>query len=179
MVYGKTEYWYSWQSNGTSARDRVQPHFFKADRLVPPPELLVRHLTLRAALPCMGSLLVRRSAFLACGGFERSFRGLVDDAVFLGKFCLDHAVYVSEECWDRYRQHAESDTAVAEAAGRMRAAQESYLSWLEDYVQKREVADPGVHSALVQAKRRLARAPAGWRSRVERLVRRAARALQI
>jgi hypothetical protein len=73
----------------------------------------------------MGSLLVRRRAFLAVGGFEESFRGLVDDAVFLGKFCLRHAVYVSNECWDRYRQHPESDTAVAAEHGRMRAAQRS------------------------------------------------------
>jgi glycosyltransferase involved in cell wall biosynthesis len=173
MVYARTQYWHSWQGNDGAHLDRVQPHYFGADRLVRAPELLVRHLSLRAALPCMGSLLVRRRAFLAVGGFEESFRGLVDDAVFLGKFCLHHAVYVSNECWDRYRQHPESDTAVAAEHGRMRAAQRSYLSWLNDYVDQQGVRDRRLRGALQGAVRRLDRPPGQWRSRLERRLRRA------
>ena len=86
VVYGKTEYWRSWQDTRSRSLDYIQPHYFHANRIVRPPDLLVRYLSLRAAYPCMGSLLVRRSAFNAIGGFEESFRGLVDDLVFFAKF---------------------------------------------------------------------------------------------
>ena len=107
MVYGKTRYWRSWQPDARS-RDRIQPHWFRAERVVPPPELLVRYLEYRAALPSPTSLLVRRSACLAVNGFEDSFRLMHEDQVFLAKICLQHAVYVSNECWDWYRQHPDS-----------------------------------------------------------------------
>lgn len=173
MIYAKTEYWYSWQ--GTEARqpDRIQPHYFHADRLVRAPELLARHLSLRAAVPCMGSLLVRRAAFLEIGGFEDAFRGLVDDAVFLGKFCLRYDVYVSSECWDRYRQHAASDTAVAGAEGKMRAAQQRYLEWLREHIEARGVTHAGLQRALRDAIQRAESDPGTLRSRMQRAWRRA------
>jgi glycosyltransferase involved in cell wall biosynthesis len=173
MIYGKTEYWRSWQASGSPPPDRIQPHYFRANRILRPPDLLVRHLSLRAAYPCMGSLLVRRRAFKAVGGFEESFRGLVDDLVFLGKFCLWHTVYVSDECWDRYRQHPESDTALAEAQGRTRSVQRAYLSWLAGYLEQEGVQDERLHTALRAAMRRIDRAPDHWRSRLERMFRRA------
>ena len=97
---------------------------------------------------------MRRSAFNAIGGFEESFRGLVDDLVFFAKFSLHYSVYVSDECWDRYRQHAESDTALAEAQGRGRSAQRTYLSWLERYIEQEGVRDESVHRAVRGALRR-------------------------
>jgi glycosyltransferase involved in cell wall biosynthesis len=175
MVYGKTEYWYSWHGKDCHRLDRVQPHHFRADRVVPAPELLVRHLSLRAAVPCMGSLLVRRRAFMTVGGFDESFRGLIDDAVFLAKFCLRHAVYVSSDCWDRYRQHQESDTALAEQEGRMHRAHRSYLEWLEGYLDQQHIRDRHVRTALRGALRRHDRSPNDWRARCERILRRGRR----
>ena len=78
--------------------------------------------------------------------------------MFFAKICLSHTVYVSEECWDRYRQHPESDTAVAEAQGRGRSVQRRYLSWLERYIEQQGVQDPSVHTALRGALRRSHRA---------------------
>jgi glycosyltransferase involved in cell wall biosynthesis len=172
MVYAKTEYWHSWQGGEARQADRIQPHYFRADRLLKAPELLARHLSLRAAVPCMGSLLVRRQAFLDIGGFDDAFRGLVDDAVFLGKFLLHHDAYVSNECWDRYRQHAGSDTAVAGAEGKMRSAQRRYLAWLREYVEAQGVEDRALWRALNGAIRRVEADPAELRNRVGRLWRR-------
>jgi glycosyltransferase involved in cell wall biosynthesis len=169
MVYGKAEYWHSWQGDGS--RDRVQPHHFVADRLVRPPELLQRYLSLRAALPGMSSLFISRHAYLSVGGFEEQFRGLVDDAVFLGKFCLRYAVYVSNECLDRYRQHPESDTAVAEKEGRMRREHRYHLVWLQAYIERQGIQYQHVHSAVRRAIRRLDRDPGDWRGRFERMLR--------
>jgi glycosyltransferase involved in cell wall biosynthesis len=173
MIYGRTVYWRSWQGSCSPHPDRIQPHYFRANRLVPPPDLLVRYLLLRAAYPCMGSLLVRRHAFLVMEGFDESFRGLGQDLVFLAKVCLRYSVYVSDECWDRYRQHSESVTALAEAQGAVRSAQRVYLSWLESYIQHEGVEDEQLSTALRAAVRRTDRAPHDWRSRLERIFRRA------
>jgi glycosyltransferase involved in cell wall biosynthesis len=175
MVYGKTEYWHSWQDTGSPLLDYLQPHYFRANRTIRPPDLLVRYLSLQAAYPCMGSLLVRRMTYTAVGGFDESFRGLVDDLVFFAKICLRHTVYVSDECWDRYRQHAESDTALAEAQGRSRSMQRAYLSWLAKYIEEEGVQNERLHRALRGALRRNGRAPDHWRSRLERVFRRAVR----
>jgi glycosyltransferase involved in cell wall biosynthesis len=175
LIYGKTEYWKSWDPRNSPHLDRIQPHYFRANRVFRPPDLLVRHLLLRAAYPCMGSLLVRRRAFLAVGGFEESFRGFGEDLMFLGKLCLRHPVYVSDECWDRYRQHSESVTAVAEAQGGIRGAQRSYLSWLAGYIEQQGIQDGRLHQALRAAIRRSDRAPDHWQSRLARVFRRAVR----
>jgi glycosyltransferase involved in cell wall biosynthesis len=172
MVYAKTEYWHSWQGGEARQADRIQPHHFRADRLLKAPELLARHLALRAAVPCMGSLLVRRQAFLDIGGFDDAFRGLVDDAVFLGKFLLKHDAYVSNECWDRYRQHAASDTAVAGAEGKMQDAQRRYLDWLREYIAAQGVENTPLQRALDGAIRRVGTDSGGLRQRAGRAWRR-------
>lgn len=151
MVYGTTEYWYSWRGDGRA--DRVQPHGFRADRVVPAPDLLMHFLTHRAALPCIGSLLVRRTAILHVEGFEDSFRTLYEDQAFLAKICLRSDVYVSSECWDRYRQHDASICAVAEARGEMDGARQTYYAWLREYMGRQGVTDPRVWRALEHAER--------------------------
>lgn len=175
MVYGRTEYWHSWQGEGARYPDRVQSHFFSADRRVQAPDLLIAYLSLRAAYPCMGSLLVRRQAYLEVGGFEESFTELCTDLVFLGKFCLTYDVYVSNECWDRYRQHAGSSTAIAGSAGRMQSANLRYLRWLHSYIAAGGTANPLLERALQGAIRRTELGPHACQNRIGRAVRRLTR----
>ncbi len=174
VVYGRTEYWQSWAPGRSARDDRIQPHYFRADRVVHPPDLLAGHLLLTAAYPCMGSLLVRRRAFEAVGGFDESFGRIGEDLVFFAKLCLRYPVYVSDECWDRYRQHPRSTTAAA-AEGEVRGAHRAYLAWLDHYLQQQGVQDTRVRGALRAAARRSARRPGDWRSRIERVRLRAAR----
>jgi hypothetical protein len=148
MCYGTTQYWYSWQGAEAPERDRIQPHHFRANRVVQAPELLIRFLTHRAALPGTNSLLIRRRAFLDVGGFEESFPGLAEDQAFLAKFCLRHPVYVHDECLDRYRQHDDSCCAVAVRAGEVRDGQLRYLEWLEAHIRAIGCADSRVWKAL-------------------------------
>ena len=46
------------------------------------------------------------------GGFEEQFRGMFEDQVFLAKVFLKSHVFVTQECWDRYRQHPESCVSI-------------------------------------------------------------------
>jgi glycosyltransferase involved in cell wall biosynthesis len=177
MVYGATQYWHGWLGAAAPARDRVQGHWFRANRVLRPPDLLVRYLTLRAALPSPVSMTARRAALLEVGGFEESFRTLYDDQVFLVRFCLRHAVYVSNEWLDRYRQHADSTYAVGVASGEETVARRKYLAWVESYLEAQGFRDSEVWSALQFARARDERPATKWRSRLGRLVRRAADAV--
>jgi len=151
MVYGRTEYWYSWADDPSGPTDWIQQHGFRANRTVAAPDLLTMYLEGEASLPCMGSLTVRRAAARACGGFVDEFRGLYDDQAFLARFCLDHDVFVSEERWDRYRQHADSMCAVAERSDAAAAARQAYFSWLASYLEHRGLRGTRVWDALGRA----------------------------
>jgi glycosyltransferase involved in cell wall biosynthesis len=176
MVYGATQYWHSWAGARAPERDRVQGQWFRANRLLPPPDLLVRYLTHRAALPCPSSLTVRREALVQTGGFVDAFRSLYEDQAFLARFCLRNAVYVSDECLDRYRQHSGSTAAVG-ARGEHDLARRNYLAWLESWLEAQGFRDTGIWAALQVAKTTDHRRTATWRERFRRLARSAADAV--
>jgi glycosyltransferase involved in cell wall biosynthesis len=164
MVYGETEYWHRWDGHQGRYPNRVQPQGFRADRVVPAPELLIRYLTHRAAVPCPTSIMVRRQAALACGGFVESFQGMHDDHAFLARFCLRHDVFVSHECWDRYRQHDASLCADASRRREVGAARRRYLSWLRGFLEDQGMQGTRVWEALRYAERVERFQGPGWRA---------------
>jgi len=172
MVYGRTQYWSSWTGERDTGSDWVQPHGFRAEKTVEQPELLRMFLAGEAALPCMGSLTLRRQAGLACGGFVEEFRGLYEDQAFLAKFCLDHAVYVSDEHWDRYRQHPDSACATAARSDVAERARGAYYAWLTALLESRGLRGTALWDAAIRA-----RTPAGrrWTTRALQAVRQALR----
>ncbi len=148
MVYGKTEYWYSWTGKPSDTRrDRVQDHWVKGEVLVRPPALLVWFLSGRAAVPPPCSVLARRDAVRAVGGFEETFRGLYEDQAFYAKMCLEYPVFVSDACLERYRQHPDSICS-ASAAYELDEAAQRYLVWLKGYVENRGISDGELRQAL-------------------------------
>jgi glycosyltransferase involved in cell wall biosynthesis len=160
MVYGPTQYWYSW-TNRREDRERdfmgiigVEP-----DTLVEPPDLLKQ--TLRdggATLPGICSILARREAVAAVNGFETSFRGPYEDQAFLVKMFLKHSILVSDSCLDLYRQHPNSCCSQAIARGdyhpmRPHPARRTFLTWLAEYLSAEGVKDPEIWNALHRALR--------------------------
>jgi glycosyltransferase involved in cell wall biosynthesis len=162
MVYGESEYWYSWAGSPGGFPDRVQPHGFDADRIVGAPELLIRYLTHTAALPCTNSITVRRVAAQACRGFVSSFRGMHDDQAFLARICLRHEVYVAHECWDRYRQHDASLCAQSAKRGEVAESQRAYLAWLHEFLEEQGMRGTRVWEALRYAERVQRHQGRGW-----------------
>jgi glycosyltransferase involved in cell wall biosynthesis len=149
MLYGNTEYWFSWTGAPEDAeRDFTHPLGLPAGTLIEPPHLLTRFLRREAAVPCTCGLLVRRAALERSGGFEESFRGMYADQVFYAKLALAVPVLVDGGCWERYRQHPESCCAVSRQEGTAREARRVYLTWLAGVLEERGVSDPELWWAL-------------------------------
>lgn len=149
MLYGNTLYWRSWTGSSEDAnRDYLPRLGVEPNRLVPPPDLLPRFLTGRAAVPCMCSVFLRREIVERVGGLESAFRGLYEDQVLYAKVSLEAPIYVAGACWDRYRQHPDAMTAVARRGRRERDARLVYLEWLRKYLVERGVADREVWRAV-------------------------------
>ena len=153
MVYGPTQYWYSWTGLPEDLkRDHVPDLGVPHDTLFEPPTLLTRLYPLgEATAPCLCSLLVRTDVIKRMGGFEESFRGYYEDQAFLTKMYLSEPVFVSDGCWDRYRLHPTSCSAVVKQTGQHDSIRKHFLKWLEEYLQMQKVTDPKVWKALNDA----------------------------
>jgi glycosyltransferase involved in cell wall biosynthesis len=152
MVYGPSEYWYSWTGAAEDAqRDFVQRLGVEPNRIVEPPELLKRFLRKDAPAPCPSDVLVRREVARRIGGFEVQFHGiyqLFEDQVFFAKLCLHSPVFVASECWDRYRQHEASCVVAVKRAGQYHTVRRFYLDWLEQYLAAQGERGSAVWDAL-------------------------------
>ncbi|HKP11990.1 MAG TPA: glycosyltransferase [Blastocatellia bacterium] len=152
MVYGPSQKWFSWTGRPADAgRDFVYDLGIPADALMQPPTLLALCLERRAITPCPTNILLRREAVERVGGFEESFRGRYqhcEDQAFLAKVYAAAPVFVSGECWDRYRQHPDSISSKTKGSGEGFYVWEFYLNWLEAYLTKHNVRDARVWKAL-------------------------------
>ena len=167
LLYGDTEYWFSWTGAAEDAgRDFCPPLGVPSDSIIAPPQLLVRTLRDEATVPCTCSVLVRRCAVERVGGFEERFQRVFTDQAFYAKLFLSYPVYVASGCWDRYRRHRASSVAMFKARGELVSARRDYLCWLRQRVHD----DP----ALRDVRRAIRRAE--WvldHPRTHRLLRRA------
>jgi glycosyltransferase involved in cell wall biosynthesis len=154
MVYGPTEWWYSWSSPAQAGRrDFVLPLGQPPNTLIRPPSLLLQFLKSEGHSPCMCSILVRREVVDRIGGFEDGFRGLYEDQAFCAKISLETPVFASSECSCRYRQHARSASALAQREGADRLARLRFLTWLASYLSARGNSDREVWQTLEQERR--------------------------
>jgi glycosyltransferase involved in cell wall biosynthesis len=177
MVYNRTQFWYGWTGDAEDRRrDRLEPLGVPPDTVLAPPTLLSRILREESPVPCTCSVLVRRQAAEAVGGFEEEFVDLFDDQAFYAKLLFHRPVYAAAGCWDRYRQHPGQSCAAAARAGTAHRARRRFLEWLERYLLDHEARGTEVWQALQEA---LAPYRVGHdpRAALKRTVRSAVRAL--
>jgi len=84
------------------------------------------------------------------GGFEESFQGMYEDQAFYAKLCISESIFVSDTCLERYRQHTDSNTAIAEASGQSRLCRLNFLEWLAEYLIQHDIKDPQLSLTLRQ-----------------------------
>lgn len=147
MVYGATQYWYSWSGHPEDAsRDFVPEIGVRADTLVNPPALV--SVLLQNQIATSTGCLARRHIMQEVGGYEESFRGLFEDQVFYSKVSLRAPVFVSSQCWYKYRRHADSCCSVMERAGSHHAERLAFLNWLETYSLEQGIEDASLVDAI-------------------------------
>ncbi len=153
MIFGLSRYWYSWTGKTEDLqRDFIPDPGVKTETLYAPPELLLKLYPLgQATAPSMSNLLVRRELVKDSIWFEEEFRGLYEDQAFLAKVYLQGHIYVSGECWDKYRIHPESCLSVGTETGQYDAVRSRFLKWLERYLNDQGNHDPAVRAALQKA----------------------------
>jgi glycosyltransferase involved in cell wall biosynthesis len=157
MVYGASQYWYSWtgspQAHRRDARGTlgVQP-----DRLFYPPRLLTLFVKDGGIVPCLCGLLARRKVVEDIGGFEETIQHLYEDQVLLAKICLQAPVFVESGCGERYRQHPASSSYLAIRRGEYHPiwpnpAHLTFVNWLVNYVTRQRIKDVHLWKALQRA----------------------------
>jgi glycosyltransferase involved in cell wall biosynthesis len=155
MLYGRTQFWFSWHKNnpveyfslrGETDADPMTVASIEFDRVIYPPDQFLLYLKDKDIYPCTCSMIIRRQVYEQLGGFEEQFKDANEDMVFHSKLFLKYPVYVSSQCWDRYRIHIDSfwRTAWQEGRGRQTVQSGRYnlLIWLEKYLAKQSIDNP-------------------------------------
>ena len=149
LLYGNTTYWHSWSDDSHDAGNDIQYKMgLRTSQIYQPPNLSKLILQRRAISPCMTSVMVRRQVFLDGIDFEGEFREHYEDQVFLAKVFTRYPVYVSDQCWGKYRQHAESVTSDGDDSDRAKAWRLKYLHWLSQHLQSSDLKGTSVWHAL-------------------------------
>lgn len=141
MVYGRVQLWYGWTDDPKDQnRDSFASLGVTPNRLLHPPELLRLLLSDKVQKPTTFAM-VRRQAFSQLGYFENSARSLFEDIFFFTKIAANASVYVSDQCWGKYRQHLKSCCNTTSAAAYC-AKGLILMNWMETYLLNCGIDDP-------------------------------------
>lgn len=150
MLYGRTQFWYSWTGDAESLKkgDHLTRLGIKSNTLVKPPNLLKLFLQDESTKASSSSVLIKREVFEKIGEFEETFRDLYSDMVFYTKVYLQEPVFVAGSCWDRSRHHSKNSSIISVKTGKIYSEPQNFLKWVEQYLLERNVKDTEIWQAL-------------------------------
>jgi len=171
MFCEASEYWYSWEND--SRQDEIIFVGKQHSGLYQPPLLLQQLYPFgNGAAPCPCAVIVKKTVLVAIGGFEESFIGtyqLYEDQVLLSKIYLQHSVYISTDCNNRYRQHSTSAMAKIVAKGKYHKVRKYFLRYFETYLKTN-----GLYTTLTKQLLYEAWQPYGLKSQFKKILKKAA-----
>ena len=148
MVFGPSLHWYSWTGRREHTRlDFLRKMNIQPDSLLQPPRLVRAFLFNRVWTPGTCSVLVRRDVIDQVGGFEDSFKGMMEDQIFFYKVGMHATTFAESGTWDRYRQHSGSTSVSAMIEGeydifRPNPSYEAFYRWLYTYFKAKHIHSP-------------------------------------
>lgn len=149
MVYGRTVMWYSWRDAQEQSRsDYIREMGVEPNMLVEPPALLPLLLQDEYQSPTTCNAMIRRKPFQVLGGSQETFRGMYEDRVLFFKLCLQFPVFVSGDCWAKYRQHPDSCVAVSYKTGECQTARSDLMNWVAKYLKTHDITDKAIRVSL-------------------------------
>ncbi|MEA5577803.1 glycosyltransferase family 2 protein [Anabaena sp. UHCC 0451] len=154
MVYGWVKIWHSWTGNSEdSQRDYFCELGVSPNTLIQPPQLLINVLKGHYQEPVPSNVIIRQDVFEKVGRFEENFRGWGEDKVFFAKVQLKLPIFVSDECWIKYRQHPDSHCHLVQKDKKLIPPKfKKFLTWLEQYLVNQDMKNTELWQVLRKMK---------------------------
>src|SRR5581483_12073151 len=141
LVYGAALNWFGWTGmDADRQKDYVEDVRVPTDQAYLPPFLAVPYLRRSVPVPCPSDMLMPRAALARIGRFEESFTGIYqvyEDQAFTIRVSLHCKIFVSSECWIKYRRHEQSSNALSKELGWKPSARRFFLEYVERYLAAR------------------------------------------
>jgi glycosyltransferase involved in cell wall biosynthesis len=151
MLCGSTLYWYSWTGKASDLlRDHQSVPGVQPGTLIKPLACLALNLWGKI-IPFTNDMIMLRRAYNDVGGFEEVFTGHYEERAFFIKFSLRHSVFVTSNCWSKYRQHPNSSSAIVLKLGQKDALRQFYLNWVAAYLSEQKLKNVSIWTAILKA----------------------------
>jgi glycosyltransferase involved in cell wall biosynthesis len=136
MAYAPALLWHTSDMGRDNSKDAVQRLGIKANRIVNARTLFKLFLVGDGDTPSPSGVMIRHNVLSSVGGWEEMFRGMYDDQALYSKLLLRGiAVYVTDQCLYRYRQHEGSICSMAAPKETQSPDyRKVYLEWLRQYL---------------------------------------------
>jgi len=153
MVYGPAIYWNSWKGKPNDEKKDALVRFKlnqeEYNTIIKPPTLLrrwVKHLQVELG---PSGLMARLEVVKRLGGFEESIAPVLEDQSFYCKIFLEEPVFISSQCWYKYRLHKDSISSVGALNREQRVlASRCFWKWVTQYLVNKGIKDKEILSML-------------------------------
>lgn len=154
MTVGTALYWHGWTRLPADVlRDRIAPPTWPHGTVVPSDEFVATLLRQPELVPCLPTVVMRRSALRESGVdvVSARFDDLYEDQALFLAVGMRYPVAVRGACLTFYRQHAASTWARSLTSRRDHVARLHYLAWLREELDGTGHTEEGTRAALANA----------------------------
>lgn len=149
VVCGTLKCWYSWSDQAEKwEKDFIIDLVLELEKLYQPPDLLVHNLNAGGRKPGIDCVMLKSDFAKQFELFEADYRYAWEDQVFWAKVSIYGKIYVMDAVLAKYRQHPASTCAIEAKNGQDISSMSIFLDWLEEYLNKQNIKNKDVWTAL-------------------------------